>query len=178
MLWVLPAMVFLLLFCTPSVLSEKLSDNEIKAALVLKLPQFVTLPDDLFEDTRSELIIGVVGDKDFMASVKKLHKGKRINGRRVKLIVTQDADDLKQCHVVYVDTSTADLSENEIDRLIELGAMIISNNIDVASRGGMVYLRLKNNKYVIEINLDVAERNKIVFNSQLLRIATIVRDKK
>jgi len=113
-----------------------------------------------------------------MASVKKLHKGKRINGRRVKLIVTQDADDLKQCHVVYVDTSTADLSENEIDRLIELGAMIISNNIDVASRGGMVYLRLKNNKYVIEINLDVAERNKIVFNSQLLRIATIVRDKK
>ncbi len=172
-------MVLAALFAwTSPVMSAALSDNQVKSALVLKLPQYITFQEDWFDHDRSDLTIGVLGDNELFSSAKQLYKGSRIQGRRVRLVDAREEAQWAKCQVIYVDSSAGELSDSKIDGLIELDAVLITNSQHVSSRGTMVHLHLRDRKYAIEINLDVAERKKVVFNSQLLRIATITRDEK
>jgi YfiR/HmsC-like len=154
------------------------SDNEVKAALVLKLPQYITFQEDWFDGGRSELVIGVMGNQEFFASAKALYKGSKIQGRRVRLIDVREDAQREKCQVIYVDSSVGELTDSEISELVGLDAVVITNSKHVSSRGTMVHLHLRERKYAIEINLDVANRKDVKFNSQLLRIATITRDEK
>ena len=61
-------------------------------------------------------------------------------------------------------------------KLLDGKAILTVSEIEnFAKRGGIIKLRRENNKIVFDINLEAAKRAGLAMNSQLLKLAKIVR---
>lgn len=151
-------------------------EYKVKAGCLYNFARYVTWPDEAFAQPDSPIIFAVLGEDPFGDILDATLDGKSIGGRPTKLLRLTDAASVAGVHVLYVSTS----EESGLDELgPQLGkshTFCVSDLESYADNGGVARFYLRLGKVAFEINVDEADRRGLVVSSQLLKLATVLRD--
>lgn len=141
----------------------------VKAAFLYRFPGFVEWPSQALAG-RASLDICVLGPTPFGTLLDELVGGETLAGRalRARLVNGRDLD---ACHVLFLpdDDSTARLTA--LQAVATRPVLTVSDADGFLEEGGVIQLRLADDRVRFEINAAAAERAGLRLSAQLLRLA-------
>jgi hypothetical protein len=156
------------------VLAQSLTEYEIKAAFIYNFAKFVEWPASAFAQPQSRLILCLIGKDVFGAALDtidhKLAQGHELQVRRQVLL-----EEVKSCHILFVSESERGNLAPIFRALAGTSVLSISDMDRFAEAGGMIGLYKVDNQVQFAINLDAARDASLQINSQLLKLARIIR---
>jgi hypothetical protein len=150
------------------------AEHEIKAAFMYNFAKFVQWPEAAFGQPQSPLIMCVIGRDDFGSALDTIdHKLALQHELRVRRRVR--LEDVKSCHILFVPQSEhAHLAS--ILRAVSGASVLTVSDIDrFAEAGGVIGFYDLDNKLQFSINPEQARSSSLHIDSQLLKLAKIVR---
>lgn len=156
----------------------QVSEHAAKAAMLLKFLSYVKWPERSFDSPASPLRVAVVGTDPFGKLLDDAFRDKRLGARPIELVRFKSVADIVSCHVLF----TPEAEAPRLERILELtrgrSVLHIGESKGFAAAGGCINFQLVDKKISFEINVDAAKRAELELSSQLLKLATIVRDSK
>ena len=153
-------------------------EHEVKASFVYTVAKFVAWPAESFPDPSSPLVFAILGEDPIEESLQHLVAGKSVGGHPVRVTHLADGDEPVGCHVLYVGRSEASRLEEILARVGHATVLTVGEFDRFAQRGGVLRLRLQDNMVRFEVNIDAAERARLQISSKILKLGTIIRDRK
>ncbi len=162
-----------LVFSVDCFANELEREYQIKAGFLYKFILFAEWPEEVTDEFRDTIRIGIIG-KDSFGNAFEPVEGEIINGR--KLIIKRFEKDvsavmLKECHILFISSSL----KKDVDKILELlneyPIITVSEVKGFTQSGGMINFLIKGNRVAFEINTSAAESAGIKFRSKLLRVA-------
>ena len=169
--------VALLGLATPilSAQTEPSAEYKLKAVFLFNFAQFVEWPAWVFHTNDTPLVIGILGDDPFGPYLDDLVKGEKIGDRRLVVQRYKRAEDIKDCHILFISSSESGDLEDILAHLHGRNILTVGDTDSFTRRGGMVRFVTENGKIRLRINLEVATDSGLTISSKLLRAATIVK---
>ena len=158
-------------FALPSYAADKVSDEDVKLALVYKIARFVPWPDSEADATRPFRLC---------VAEKKLHKratdrlsGRKIRDRNIQVNLLDDiAKEFESsCDVLYMAGVKKERFISVLDASSGTPVLTVSDAPEFVNSGGMIGLSKRGNKISMQINVAAYESSGLVISSQLLELA-------
>ncbi|MBF0169890.1 MAG: YfiR family protein [Nitrospinae bacterium] len=162
----------------PMAAEEPVSALQLKAAFLYKFTIFLEWPEAAFADSKSPIVIGVLGDKELAAATAETVLRREVRGRSFQVRSYMWEEDIEpDVHLLYLSPG-ADHGEF-IGRLPKARAkaphaFLVSDGEESVLRGAHLAFTLRNDRLQFLINLEAATAANIRISSKLLRLATIV----
>ncbi|HTV40411.1 MAG TPA: YfiR family protein [Candidatus Sulfotelmatobacter sp.] len=151
------------------------TEYQIKAAFIYNFARFVDWPTQAFTDASSPLIIGVLGKNDFGSSLKETIDGKTIRGHPLEFKLFPSLARVANCQVLFISTSEKNHLSKIISTLRTTSILTVGETDDFVARGGMIRLRIVDDKVRFDINNSAAKSAGLTISSKLLTLAIDVR---
>lgn len=145
----------------------------IKAAFLYNFAKFTQWPEEAFSGPQAPLRICVLGADPFGAALDSI-VGKSVQNREVVTARLAAGSDASGCHLLFVAESEQDRLSGILEGLVVRPILTISDMKDFAKSGGMINLKVAENRIKFSINLGVARDAALNFSSRLLNLAEIV----
>ena len=154
--------LLLMALSLPSRSAPGLTESELKAVFLLRLPQFVSWPDN-----QSATIFCVTQTSELSALLQEIVAAEP-RGREVRPLI---ADQVNSCDVVFgpVTGKTSDLT-------LAQGVLWVSDQPGFARNGGMVELKRNGARMGLVINLPALESAGLRASSKLLQLSEVLGD--
>jgi hypothetical protein len=153
-------------------------EHEVKASFVYTVARFVDWPAEAFGEPGAPLVFGILGDDPIEEPLQRTVAGKSVGGHPVEVIRVKEGEDPVPCHILFVGRSEAAHVDEVIARFRNSSVLTVGEFERFAQRGGVLRLRLDQNMVRFEVNVDAAERAHLQISSKILKLGTIVRDRK
>ncbi len=154
--------------------SAQSKEYQFKSAFLYNFSQFVVWPAGAFSGAHSQLIIGVVGDDPFGASLDEIVRGQKANNHPLVVQRFRQIEEIKSCHILFVSRSEAGRLNQIVAISRDRNILTVSDIEGFAEHGGMIAFVTENNKIRFKINLGAARAENLTISSKLLRAAEIV----
>jgi hypothetical protein len=154
------------------------SEYEVKAACLYKFARYVEWPVGSFADDQAPVIIGVIGRDPFGPILDRIVAGKVVQGRSVEIERIDSVGKLKTCHILFISSSERLRLAKHLEGLNRASVLTVSELEWFARSGGMIRLKIDQERIRFEVNVDNARRAGLRISSRLLKLATIVEDGK
>jgi len=173
----LPAAAALLAICVSTVgaQSPPRTEYEIKAAYLFTFARFVEWRPQPSRDD-SAFTICIVGTDPFGAVLDSTLAGAVIRGRKVGARRLTAADAATGCHIVFIGASEERRVGTIVPSLTASGTLTVSDMPRFAEHGGMIQFVTAANRVRFEINLGSARQAGLTMSSELLKVASAVRN--
>jgi hypothetical protein len=157
----------------PVVVAQATTDEyRLKAAFLYRFPQFVEWPSQAVEN-RPTVDLCVAEPNPFGTTIDDLVRGESLDGR--PLVVRRvDGSNVSGCHVLYL-PSEFRARRMTLQRIETSPVLTVSDAPEFLDEGGIVQLRLLDNRVRFQINAGAADRAGLRLSAQLLRLALDVR---
>lgn len=165
----LVAVLLLYSFSAPAETTVR-GEYKLKAAFMYNFAGFTSWPSDPLDSFH----FCVLGKDPFNDDLTAL-QNKLVHDVPLKILKITDIGESDRCQLLYVSTSLTDQAETIISRLEGKPVLTVSDIDGFTDYGGMIGLRIIDNRIRFEINADAASRAGISFSSKLLALATTVR---
>ena len=152
------------------------SEYELKAAFLFNFAKFVEWPSSAFANPQSAFLVCVLGPDPFGSALDDALLRHSIQGHAVALLRMKRTVDIVGCQILFVPASERNRLPEVIAKLRGQYVLVIGENEDFASSGGVIQFALEQNHIRFLINTDAADRSGLKFSSKLLALAKIVRD--
>src|SRR6202171_4321872 len=158
--------------------SSDSSEYLIKAGFIYNFAKLVDWPTTSFAQPDSPIVIGILGNDPFGATLDRIVADKKVDGRgfavkRVKW--SKDFKELKDCNILFVSLSEKEHIDSVVEAMKGLAILTIGDTPGFAKRGGIINLTLEDNKTLFEWNVEAAKHADLTISSRLLTLATIVQ---
>jgi hypothetical protein len=150
------------------------TEYQVKAVFLFNFSQFVDWPAAAFADSRSPLVIGVLGSDPFGDLLDEIVRGETVNGRVLEVRRYQSVDQVDDCHILFIDRSQDAQLDAIVAALKERSVLTVGDFAGFARRGGMIRFVTVGNKIRMHVNLTAAQAAQLTISSKLLRPAQIV----
>jgi hypothetical protein len=160
-------------FSAQDTLYQQIPEYQVKAGLIYKFLEFVDWPDEAFQNSDQEIIIGIIGKNPFGDAFKAV-EGIPVKGRKLvikQVSVDSPLDELRGFQLLYISPSLSSKSHEIISALGTSPALTVSESSEFIDNGGMINFVIRDGKVRFEINNAAAERTGIKFRSKLLRVS-------
>ena len=148
------------------------TEYQIKAAFIYNFARFVDWPTEAFADTNSPMVIGVLGENVFGNDLAQTINGKTIRGHPLIFKEFKSATDVKECHVLFISSSEKGRLSKIFAQLQGSSILTVGDEMDsFIGDGGMINLRIVDDKVRFEINNEAAKKANLVISSKLLSLA-------
>src|SRR5579862_3640867 len=140
--------------------SSDSSEYLIKAGFIYNFAKLVEWPAAAFAQPDSPIVIGILGDDPFGATLDRIVADKKINGRGLvvrRLKWSKDFKDLKDCNILFVSFSEREHIDTVVDAMKWLPILTIGDAPGFAKRGGIMNFTLEDNKVRFEVNVEAAK---------------------
>jgi hypothetical protein len=156
-------------------------EYQAKAALLFQTTQFAEWPAGAFDAAESPFLVGVLGDDPFGPLLDQAMKGQTQKGHPLEVRRYKTLEDLEGCHLLFVGHSEKDRLREILARLGDpamkkWSTLTVSEEAAFAEQGGILQIEFQDRKVHLRVNVDAAVRVKVRISSQLLKLATIVKD--
>ena len=157
---------------------KHLEEYAIKAAFTYNFTKFVQWPSRTFPIKDQPFIIGIVGS-EYLDEAFTVLKGKKTQGRTLKIKLLSNPEELMHCHVLFI----ANMKQQHIRPYLQvandLPVLTIGQSDNFLADGGIIQMKIINNKIRFAINLDASKNAGLEISSKLLQLAIeIVSTKK
>jgi hypothetical protein len=158
--------------------SSDSSEYLIKAGFIYNFAKLVQWPTTAFSQPDSPIVIGILGDDPFGATLDRIVADKKINGRALvvrRLKWSRDFKDVKDCNILFVSSSEKEHIDTVVEMMKLLPILTIGDVPGFARRGGIMNFTLEDNKVRFEVNVEAAKHADLTISSRLLTLARIVQ---
>lgn len=147
--------------------ASNVPEYKIKAAFIYNFARFTQ-----WQDGSGDLNICIYGKDPFDSYIDDL-KGKKINNKTVKVIRTQIIEDVKFCHIAFLNIIPPEkhLFERALKKIDSANVLTIADADNVTQYGVMIGLVIENDKVGFKVNHTVAKASNLEISSQLLKLA-------
>src|SRR6267143_6213047 len=153
------------------------SEYLIKAGFIYNFAKLVEWPTASFPQPDSPIVIGILGEDPFGATLDRIVTDKKINGRGIavkRLKWGRDLKDLRDCNILFISSSEKEHLDSVVDAMKWLPILTIGDAPGFARRGGIINFTLEDNKVRFEVNVEAAKHADLTISSRLLTLARIV----
>ena len=150
------------------------SENQLKAAFLFKLAQFLDWPANAFPESKSPIVIGVLGDDPFGSYLDDFVQGEKIGERPMVVQRFRRVEDVATCQILFVSRSEAVRLDKILGTLKGRCILTVGDVEGFASQGGMVRFATEGGKIQLRINVTAAKAAELTISSKLLAHATIL----
>ena len=161
------------LFAASPAAAEDQSETEVEARFVLQLVRYVTWPESALP-AAAPLVVGVVGDDSFAATLRRLCEQRKPQERAVEVRTVADAAS-PGIHLLFVRSSDPSLLRDLARVHYGTPVLTVSNRFDFPRLGGDVGLERVGERISFSINRRKSVRGDLVISSKLLRLASEVK---
>jgi hypothetical protein len=142
-------------------------EYRIKAAFIYNFARFTQWPDD-----NDEIRICIYGKDPFGSEIDSLN-GKVSNGRKITIERTQLIEDVRSCHIVYLNIIPPErhLYEQALKEINGSNVLTVSDASNVIDFGVMIGMNITNNKISFDVNHNATTATDLVISAKLLRLA-------
>ena len=154
------------------------SEYLIKAGFIYNFAKLVQWPATAFAQPDSPIVIGILGDDPFGATLDRIVADKKINGRSLvvrRLKWSRDFKEVKDCNILFVSISEKEHIDSVVEMMKQLPVLTIGDAPGFARRGGIMNFTLEDNKVRFEVNVEAAKHADLTISSRLLTLAKIVQ---
>ncbi|MGH7940562.1 MAG: YfiR family protein [Limisphaerales bacterium] len=148
---------------------------QIEAAFVYNFARFVDWPTQAFTDASSPMVIGVYGKNPFGTDLARMIGDKRIGAHPLQVRECASLSQAMNCQVLFISDSEKNRLPKIISSLGRASILTVSESDDFIAEGGMINLRIINDKVRFEINNSAAKSAGLAISSKLLSLAIRVR---
>lgn len=142
----------------------------LKTALVYNFAKFTKWPDS----TISENVHVCYFSELYTESMERL-SGKKISQYLVSIKQIENISDVDQCHLIYIDKSKRDILNRLFLKVKGKSILTVSDISGFYDEGGMIEVKVKDNRIRFLINLGPVNESNIVLSSQILKLAIEVK---
>jgi len=177
---VIAASVFLGLWwgdCRVGRADESLSEYQVKALCLYNFAKYVEWPADAFPEAKTPICIGVIGNNEFVDTLKTVVKSKAINGHPISIQPLKAEEDGRKCHVLFVSSSENKRLEEILQPVKSSPVLTVGEDGSFAQAGGIICFAVRSNKVRFDIDLAAASQARLQISSKLLSLADAVRGK-
>ena len=154
--------------------ARSLAEYEIKAAFIYNFAKFVQWPAEAFGQAQSPLILCVIGDDVFGPALDTIEH-KLAQGRELKVRRQVRLESARSCHILFI-AESEHARLGSVLRAVSGASVLTVSDVDrFAEAGGVIGLYNIDNNVQFSINLEQARSASLQINSQLLKLAKIVR---
>ena len=167
-------LVLLLVFPPKPSANSTAEEYSVKAAFLFHFAQFVEWPPEAFKDSNSPITYCTVGENPFQGALDASLNGKKIVERAVRVLHFKQAQELKECQVLFLGLAEKKSIAAELANLKGAPVLTVGESEHFAAEGGMIGFLLEDNKVRFEINVEAAEHAKLKISARLLALAKTV----
>ncbi len=153
--------------------SAPLPEYTVKAAFLLNVAKYATWPQRAFPDQAAPVVIGILGDDPFGATLDRLVAGRVINDRKIAVRRSKRAADLRGAHVVFFAASESEHAAAVCASLAESGALCVGDMESTAAITAINF-SVENGRIIFSVNLAAVRRSNVAISSKLLQLAKSV----
>jgi hypothetical protein len=169
------ALIFLTTFVQYARAESLFNEYQVKAAYLYNFAKFVEWPEGSFHDSLSPIKICVLGVDPFGKSLDDL-RHKSVGNRKLDIARLQQSDQAKACHVLFVSEAEKENMSAILRAVQKKSILTVGETKGFIRAGGIINLIRTGDKVNFEINRDAADRSGLKISSQLLKLATIVKE--
>ncbi len=160
-----------------NVLCAQVNENDYKAAFIERVTRFIEWPvqNDSVTDN-NPIILTVVGENTFGASLDNLFSSTKIKNREVKLLYTNKLTDLFTSDIVFICRSEKPQLIQLLEVLTGRPILIISDTDGFAEKGAHINLFQDGDHIRYEMNVESLKKSGLRASSLLLSSAKIVKN--
>jgi len=166
----------MLFFIVPDIVAEttpldRPGEYEVKAAFIYNFARFTEWKSSNHADSDSTFSIGVIGREPFGPILENTFQNKTIHEHPVKIKRAQNLQELIPCQIIFISESEQSHFEKILPLLAHRQILTIADFPGFAESGGMIELRVEENRVRFVINQKEAKEAGLKINSKLLNLA-------
>ncbi|OAD42874.1 hypothetical protein LPB72_06240 [Hydrogenophaga crassostreae] len=150
-------------------MAQQADEQSVKAGFIynfIRFTQWVGVPDS--ENKR--LLICATSDKPLSGQLGRL-SGRTVGSRAIEVRNNVGTGDWSGCDVLFVAQSEADRLDSYLRSLGNAPVLTVGDFAGFTKAGGMIGLRMQDNRVKFDVNLTSAQRANLQLNSQMLKLA-------
>jgi len=152
------------------------SEYLIKAGFIYNFGKLVEWPGSAFAQATAPLIIGVLGNDNFAATLEHVVDGKKIDARSFVVKRLRWSKDFTcSCHILFIASAESLHADEVLQAQKNTSVLTIAETPGFARRGGVINFTLEDSKVRFEVNVDAAHQVGLNISSRLLSLAKIVQ---
>lgn len=152
-------------------------EYQIKAAFLYNFTKFVEWPPQRFETTASPIRIGVLGTNPFGDELELIVRGRKINGRELKIKILESTNEATTVDLLFVTAGEEKRITDDMAKIQSAGVLTVGESKQFGELGGIIIFTKVAGKIRFEINQDSAEQAGLKISAQLLKLADGVHKK-
>lgn len=152
-----------------------LDEYQVKAAFLYNFAKFVEWPAETFQSASEPIAICVVGADPFGHELENAVKGKTIDGRPLTARRIADIRQSAGCRILFAGAPDRKRLSPVFAGVLGKGVLTVGEAEETSSTGAMITFTMENGKVRFEVNVEVADREKVRLSSKLLSLARNVR---
>lgn len=149
-------------------------EGQVKAAFLLNFVQFVDWPAARFPEPGTPISIGILGVDPFGSYLDEIVHGEIVKNRALIIRRSQQIEELKACHVLFISRSEAARLAPALEALGDASVLTVGETDGFCAAGGIINFFLQGSNVRFEVNLAAAQRRGLKMSAQLLRVSKIV----
>lgn len=146
-------------------------EYKLKAAFVYNFVLFTDWPAMHASDS-APLNVCVNADSALRPALGEFND-KTVKGRRMQIRGWTDADSMRQCHVLILDSIDRERWGQIRKHLTGAPVLTVADDAEIGRNGAVITLYLENNRIAFDIDMSAARAARLTLSSKLLRLARV-----
>ena len=146
-------------------------EYQIKAGFLGNFAKFVRWPPEIFENSGSPYILGILGEDPFGSFMDEAVEAFEIEGRRMVIKRFPNIATYEFCHILFISSSQKTLLDPIFWKLKTLPTLTVSETAEFCKKGGMINFIFVKNNIRFQINVGATEKAQLKVSSSLLSLA-------
>ncbi len=145
--------------------------HEVYSMMVFNFVRYVQWPD---HTTSGEFVIGVVGNGDVYNTLNTWYGGKPRGTKTYVIKKFSSANDVTDCHVVFIDKSKSGEFEDINNKVKGKGTLVITDKNGLGEKGSAINFKTVDNKLKFELNQKALEASNLKVSGALSSMAILI----
>lgn len=150
--------------------------DKVKAGFMLQFSKYVLWPDEPFPVDKDTIVLCLLGQDPFGSMIDQANKA--FHERTIEIRRIKGLKEIQDCHMLYVSSERQQTMVEIVDAVKEQPILIVGNENDFLTMGGMINFLQVGTKIRFDIQLTNTEQNQLQFSSKLLKVANDVKQTK
>ncbi len=171
--WLLIGALALPAFFGP-VRAASFHEYQLKAVFLYNFINFVTWPDEAFDEPDRPFTIGILGEDPFGTFLEKVVADETFKGRPILLKRGNSPDELADCRILFIGKSNRGRLDAIFKKVTPGRVLTVGDFEGFIEAGGMINLTHADQRVRIEINVRAIRSTELEVSSKLLRVAKVI----
>jgi YfiR/HmsC-like len=159
------------MFIAGTAFSQERPVHEIYTMMVFNFTKYVQWPE---QEKSSEFVIGVIGNDEIFKTLTQWYSGKKKGAKTFVIKEFNDASELTDCEVVYIDKSKSNEFDAVRNKVKGKGTLVVTDRNGLGLKGSCINFKTVSDKLTIELNQKAMEAANLKVSSSLTSMAILI----